>query len=90
MVIDAATPAEEVDFEAIMNQARTDAWGFGISEGFKAYLDQFAPKERMQRILAMFAELETQLELCQRLLSVESGVDQHGAQGIIETDRKIS
>ena len=43
MVIDAATPAEEVDFEAIMNQARTDAWGFGISEGFKAYLDQSLP-----------------------------------------------
>jgi len=86
---DTSSAAEEVEFEAIMSQAQTDAWAFGISKGFKAYLEQFAPKERMQRILAMFAELEIQLALCQRLLSIESEADQYGAREIIEPIEKF-
>jgi hypothetical protein len=62
---------EEAEFDNLMEQARSDAWTFGISQRFEAYLDQFQPIERMQHILAMFAELENQVELCQRLLAVE-------------------
>jgi len=90
MDTDACTAAEELEFEAIMSQARADARAFGISEGFKAYLEQFAPKERMQRILAMFADLEIELALCQRLLSIESGADEHGTQEIIEPIGKFA
>jgi hypothetical protein len=64
--------AEEAEFDVLMRQAQTDALAFGISQRFRAYLEQFPPKERMQHILAMFAELEGQLELCQRLLCTES------------------
>jgi len=59
------------------SQARADAWTFGISQRFEAYLEQFAPEERMQHILAMFAALENQFELCQRLLCIESEANRH-------------
>jgi len=70
-------PEEEAEFDMVMAQARTDAWTFGISQRFEAYLEQFAPEERMQHILAMFAALENQLELCLRLLCIESEVNRH-------------
>jgi Zn-dependent M32 family carboxypeptidase len=63
-------PEEEAEFDMVMAQAREDAWTFGISQRFEAYLEQFAPGERMQHVLAMFAALENQLELCQRLLCI--------------------
>ena len=72
---DICSPAEGAEFEMIMRQARSNAWAFGISHKLKTHLEQFAPKERMQHILAMFAELENQFELCDRLLCIESGVD---------------
>ena len=64
-------PEEEAEFDMIMAQARADAWTFGISQRFEAYLKQFVPKERMQHILAMFAEVENQFEVCHRLLCSE-------------------
>jgi hypothetical protein len=63
--------AEEAEFESLMRQARKDARTFGISHRFKAYLEQFAPTERMLHILAMFAEVENQFEVCHRLLCSE-------------------
>jgi hypothetical protein len=47
------SPQEEAEFDMVMAQAREDAWTFGISQRFEAYLEQFAPEERMQRVLAM-------------------------------------
>ena len=65
------SPQEEAEFDMVMAQAREDAWTFGISQRFEAYLEQFAPEERMQHVLAMFAALENQFELCQRLLAIK-------------------
>jgi hypothetical protein len=65
------SPSEEHAFEALMTPARTDAWTLGIHQRIDAYLDQFKPTERMQHVLGMFAALENQFELCQRLLAVE-------------------
>jgi hypothetical protein len=65
------SPQEEAEFDMVMAQAREDAWTFGISQRFEAYLEQFAPEERMQRVLAMFAALENQFELCQRMLAIK-------------------
>ena len=69
------SPAEEAELQTLMAQARANAWAFGISQGLKAYLEQFAPEERMQHILAISAELENQFELCHRLLCIETGVN---------------
>jgi hypothetical protein len=66
------SPEEEAEFEKVMIQARSDAFALGISQRFKDYLEHFPPKEQMQHVLAMFAELENQVELCQRLLCTES------------------
>ena len=70
-------PEEEAEFDMVMAQAREDAWTFGISQRFEAYLEQFALEERMQHVLAMFAALENQFELCQRLLCIESEANRH-------------
>jgi hypothetical protein len=67
-----SSPEEEAEFSMVMTQARKDTFTLGISQRLKAYLEQFPPKERMQRILAIYAEVENQLQLCQRLLCIES------------------
>jgi hypothetical protein len=72
----------------VMAQARADAWTLGISQRLEAYLEQFAPEERMQHILAMFAALEIQLELCQRLLCVEPEANRHDPKDT-EPTRKL-
>jgi len=82
------SPSEEHAFEALMSQARTDAWTLGINQRIDAYLDQFKPTERMRHILAMFTALENQCELCQRLLAVESEANRYD-QKDTEPTRKL-
>ena len=83
------SPQEEAEFDMVMAQAREDAWTFGISQRFEAYLEQFAPEERMQHVLAMFAALENQFELCQRLLAIKFSERDKKKAGNPSKDRDV-
>jgi hypothetical protein len=82
------SPSVEDAFEALMSQAQIDARTLGISQRIDAYLDQFKPTERMRHTLAMFATLENQFVLCQRLLAVESEANRSD-QKTTEPTRKL-
>jgi hypothetical protein len=82
------SPSVEDAFEALMSQAQIDARTLGIGQRIDAYLDQFKPTERMRHILAMFAALENQCELCQRLPAIESEANRSD-QETTEPTRKL-